>query len=189
LLEVLIALALCGLVMALVGQGLSLIMQAERAQARALDRRDQLDSVERTLRSLIERMDPGGVSGAAPAFTGQPHALAFTTSLPPTAAGQLTRLADVRLSLISHRLTIAWSPHLPNLIDPGANRHESVLLDETQRLDIDYWRPATDAGGTWVPSWTDRDVPRLIRIRIRLGGDADDFPAIVAGPGRDRWRP
>jgi general secretion pathway protein J len=188
---VLIVLALCGLVIAVVGQGLSLITQGERAQARALGQRDQLDAVERTMRSLIERMDPGGVSGAPPEFTGQPHALAFTTTLPLTAVGQLTRLADVRLTLDhEHRLMIAWSPHLPNLIGPATNQYESVLLDAAQRLDVDYWRTSNNgAGGAWISTWTGRDVPRLIRIRITLNGDEGKFPDIVAGPGRDRWTP
>jgi general secretion pathway protein J len=177
--------------MAVAGQSLSLMMQAQRTEARALGRRDQLDAVERTLRSLIERMDPGGVSGAAPAFTGESHAVAFTTTLPMAATGQITRLADVRLTLDSaHRLMVAWTPHLPNLIDPTANRHQSVLLDQLERLDIDYWQPAKKAtGGTWSPRWTDRDVPKLIRIRIQLAAGAGRFPDIIAGPGRDRWRP
>ena len=82
------------------------------------------------MRALIERMDPGGVSGRAPSFTGQPHAVAFTSTLPAAAAGQITRLADIRLLLDGqHRLLLTWSPHLANLFHAAEAQQSFVLLD------------------------------------------------------------
>jgi general secretion pathway protein J len=186
----LIALALAGLILATMAQGLSLAMEGGRTEARALARRNELEAVERTLRSLMERMDPGGVSGRSPAFTGEAHAVAFTTTLPSTAFGQITRLADVRVALDPrHRLVVSWSPHLPNLINPVSLASQAVLLDGVDRLEIGYWQPGNDVrGGSWLARWTGRDVPRLIRIRIVPQSAGGTFPDIIAGPARDRWR-
>jgi prepilin-type N-terminal cleavage/methylation domain-containing protein len=191
LIEVLVVVALCALVLAVFSQGLALTMQAQRSEARALGRRDELDAVERTLRDLIERMDPGGVSGRPPAFTGEAHEVAFTTTLPEASAGQLTRLVDVQLTLDhAHRLLLAWGPHLPNLVDPAANRQQFVLLQGVKRLDLDYWQPAASGtGGAWVQRWTGRDVPKLIRLRIVPEGAVAAFPDIIAGSARHRWQP
>jgi hypothetical protein len=109
--------------------------QAERHGTPTPGQRGQLDATERTPRSLIERMDPAGVSGEPLAFRGAPHAALYTTELPP---------ADARLQLDSaHRLPLAWGPHLPNLFGPAAGQQAPVRLGAAERLDIDYWRPGT----------------------------------------------
>jgi hypothetical protein len=145
-------LALTGLVLATLAQGIALAMQAQRTEARALNRRDELDAVERTLRSLIERLDPGGVAARAPLFVGEPRTLRFTSTLPIAAAGQITRLVDVTVtSDAAHRLVVSWAPHLPNLIDPEATHGQSVLLDGIERLEFSYWQAAAgSASGVWV---------------------------------------
>jgi hypothetical protein len=53
--------------------------------------------------------------------------VAFTAGLPARGGLAVTRLADVRLQLESaHQLTVAWNPHLPNLLDPASGQQESA---------------------------------------------------------------
>jgi general secretion pathway protein J len=192
LIEVLIALVLTGLVVATVAQAVALVMQEQRTQARAVSRRDELDTVERTLRSLIERADPGGVTGRLPLFVGESRALTFTSTLPIASVGQITRLVDVTVtSDTDHRLVVSWAPHLPNLINPDATRGRTVLLDGVERLEFSYWQPVPGvAGGAWLTRWTSLGLPPLIRVRIALRSPAGaNFPDIVVRPERDRWQP
>ncbi len=190
LIEALIAIALTGLVLASVAEGIRLALRARTEQTHALARRDELDSVERTLRSLLERADPGGVSGRPPLFAGEARTLSFTSTLPVAAAGQITRLVDVTLTDdAAHRLVLSWVPHLPNLIPATAAQQQDVLLEATELVEFGYWKGGSGtAGGTWLVRWAGPGLPPLIRIRIALASGVH-FPDIIIRPERDRWRP
>ena len=87
LLEVLVALVVFGLLMAGLSQGVRVGLRAWSMQARQSAQWSDLDAVDRTLRGLIARMDPGG-QRRDPLLRGGPHAFAFTTELPQAAAAR-----------------------------------------------------------------------------------------------------
>ncbi len=184
LLEILVALVVLSFLMLGLSQGTRFGLQALTAQGRLLEERAELDAVDRTLRRLIERMDPGGPN-QAPEIQGGRSALAFTSELPAAAAGA-ARLADVALMLTGGRLVLRWTPRLNAVrLGPPPAPQEAELLRGVERLEFSYW-PATPAEG-WVNAWTEGSLPELVRIRLVFPrGDRRRWPDIVAAPLRER---
>ena len=184
LLEILVALVVLGFLMLGLSQGTRFGLQALTAQGRLLDERAELDAVDRTLRRLIERMDPGGPN-QAPRIEGGRGALAFTSELPAAAAGA-ARLADVALVLTGRRLVLRWTPRVNAVrLGPPPAPQEAELLRGVERLDLAYWRPPPASG--WVDAWTEESLPDLVRIRLVFPrGDRRRWPDIVAAPLRER---
>jgi general secretion pathway protein J len=186
LLEILVALAVLGLLMAGLAQGLRAGVTAWASQTRALTGRDDLDAADRTLRTLLARMDPGGVSGRPPIFKGTSRGVAFTTTLPESADTALIRDADVTLGVDdAHQLELLWVPH-----DRRANSSRSpqrtVLLRDVLRLEMGYWQNPQDG---WQSEWRGTTLPKLIRVRLVFPPASNQHaPDIVIAPMRDRWR-
>ena len=119
LLETLVALVVLGFLIAGLIQGLRHGVGAWQRQMRTLAAQGDLDAADRTLRTLIARMDPGGVSGAPPAFVGTAHSLVFTTRLPEAAEALATLDADVTLEVDdAHQLQLLWLTHFHNRTRP-----------------------------------------------------------------------
>jgi general secretion pathway protein J len=192
LLEILVVLVVLSLLVVTLTRGTQFGFQAWRMQVRTLAGNGDSDPIERTLRTLIERMDPGGVTGLPPRFEGTEHSVTFTTILPLTAGGDVTREADVTVALDdAHRLQLLWLPHFPNWFGPALTPRRSVLLDGVERLDFAYWR-ANQSGtdGSWTTAWNERDLPGLLRIRIVFPPHSlRHYPDLIAAPRRDRWQP
>src|SRR5215475_4007878 len=94
LLEILVALTVAALIFVMLGQGLQVGLSAWNSRSRAQNAGDVL-AVERALRDLFGRMDPG-LSAAEPAFfNGAQHTLAFATDLPQAASAEPMRRARV----------------------------------------------------------------------------------------------
>ena len=188
LLEVVVALAVFGLVMAGLAGGSRFGLRAWEAQSRLVDARAELDAVDRTLRRLVESMDPGGPN-QEPLIEGSRDRLAFTAELPAAAA--VTRRADVALLVdTAGRLVLRWTPRLDAVrLGPPPAPEEAELLRGVAGLDLAYWpRPASGGLlGSWRESWAERSLPALVRIRLTFPpGDARRWPDIVAAPMRER---
>ena len=189
LLEVLAALAVLGLVMAGLAAGSRFGLRAWESQSRLIDARAELDATDRTLRRLIEGMDPGGPN-QEPLIEGGPDRLAFTAEL-PAAATAVTRRADVALLVDgAGRLVLRWTPRLGAVrLGPSPPVEEAELLRGVARLDLAYWpRPVPDAPAAgWRDTWAERSLPALVRIRLAFPpGDGRRWPDIVAAPMRER---
>ena len=194
LLEVLVALVVFGLLMAGLSQGVRVGLRAWSMQARQSTQWSDLDAVDRTLRGLIARMDPGG-QRRDPLLRGGPHAFAFTTELPQAAAAQGIARADVALGVdADHRLVLRWRPaeHVVRFA-PAPPPRLAVLLDGVAALDLQYWRPARGAqeaggvqAGAWLHAWSGRSLPALVRLHIAFADAARRWPDIVAAPARAR---
>jgi general secretion pathway protein J len=187
LLEVLVALAVFSMLMVGLVQGLRLGVNAWQAQARTMAGRGDVEATDRTLRTLIERMDPGGVSGRPATFKGTSHSLVFTTTLPEAADMMVTRAAIVTLAVDDkNQLQLVWLPNYRYRIGPAPVPERVTLIGDVDHLEISYWR---DAKTGWQSEWAAVILPKLIRIRMvfthasgRQGYD------IVIMPMRDRWR-
>ena len=186
LLETMVALVVLGFLIAGLAGVVRFALHARGTEARLAGQGDGLDVVDRTLRGLIIRMDPGGFA-TPPTLSGGPHAMRFLTELPAGAAVGGIRDAAVGLAVDSHqRLVLAWrlAPHAIALKPPPRGR--VVLLRDVAELVISYARPWSEGGG-WVGEWHAVALPALVRIRIVFGeGDRRLWPDIVAAPMRER---
>jgi len=186
LLETMVALVVLGFLIAGLGAGLRFGLGARRAENGLIAKGEGLDVVDRTLRGLIARMNPGAFA-AAPTLAGGPDRMVFLTELPPGAAIAGIRQARVGLAVDpDHRLVLAWqiAPHAVALAPPPEGR--VVLAGDVARLAIAYAEPAAFGGG-WVRQWNEAALPALVRVRIVFrAGDRRLWPDIVAAPMRER---
>ena len=188
LLEIVVALVVLGILLVTLTRGVQFGLAAYDRQDGMVATAGRLEAVDRTLRRLITLLDPGTPTDGD-SVVGVHHALAFRAPLPPAAAAHATGvpadgLSDLRLSVDDrHRLVLAWLPHrhvLPT--GPAPAPHETVLLDDVERIDIDYW-----GDNVWHQQWHAPRPPALIRIRIVFpDGDPRRWPDIVAAPVREQ---
>lgn len=183
LIEVLVALSVTGVILVMITQGLHVGLRGADSFHRAVRMQSDMEPVERALRHMIERMDPG-MYPEPPAVRGSASALAFTTELPdPATDGTLT--ADVRLEVDDGRLVLWWTPHtrgIPFNTPPPPRRE--VLLEQVARLDLSY--AAIMAGSTWLSRWTRPALPGLVRLVVvpAVGGQA--WPPIIVRSPREQ---
>lgn len=191
LLEILVVLVVLGLLLATLAEGTQFGLRAWQSQARTLAERADLDTVDRTLRTLIERLSPGGQPGEAPSLTGSSRRVSFRTELPMVAGALATREAIVGIAVDpAHRLQLRYLSYYRNPIGPSPSPAEALLLDAVDHIEISYFRPGGGRlGGDWLTAWSEPTPPRLIRIRIVfLDPTRRRWPDIVAAPQRKAWR-
>jgi general secretion pathway protein J len=186
LLEVLIALVLLGLLLAALGQGVRFGLRTWELQGKATSRSDALEATDRSLRLLIESMEPGGI-GSQSSVKGSRDRLSFVGALP--AAVAIDRRAEMTLLLADHgRLLLRWRPHRHDRpFGPPPAENDALLLDGVEKLELAYWRPATQGlKGGWVDEWSQSGLPGLVRIHLEFGQtDPRRWPDIIIAPVLD----
>lgn len=184
MLEVLVALAILGLLLLGLAEGTSFGLLTFDRQARLMERRADLDAVYRTLRHLVEHARPGS-EWEPLVFVGAAHSVAFTSVIPFQTNVSSGRRADVELIVdATHRLMLVWTPHLHAIrTGPPPAPVATPILQGVSRLDLNYW-PAK--GGGWTSVWDDPIPPRLVRIRV-VFSDASEpgWPDLLAAPMLD----
>lgn len=183
LLELLAAITVLGVVLALVSQGVQFGLRTTRAQAELRLRQGDLEAIDRALRRMIALADPG-IYPEPPAFRGTAHALFFTTELPLHGAGPPQR-ADVALSVEAGRLMLRWTPrrHV-EAFGPAPAPQETAVLDGVERVEFAYREAGASA--PWAPGWTASKLPSLVRIRVVFpDGSGRRWPSIVAAFARE----
>lgn len=193
LLEVLVALAVLGLLLVGLLQGSRFVHFGWDRQTRLLAGKEDLDAVDRLVRRLIERAKPGS-KWEKVEFAGTAHAVAFTTIAPSTAIVSSppgtfqTQRADVVLLVDgAHRLVLRWTPHIHAIrTGPVPSAATSEILQGVDRIELAYWPTAQ---GGWTQLWQSPEPPRLVRLRIVFEDSARGFwPDIVAAPMLDASR-
>ncbi len=181
LLEILVVLAVCGLLFAGLAQTLGFTLRAWGTQKAMIERDGDLDAVDRTLRGLIVRMELGDPRSETAPVVGNARSMLFLTELPIGSGALATRQVDAALRVDGdHRLILRWVPHYRTLL--GVPRvTDTELLHNVDHIELSYW-PRQD-GTRWQPGWDARDLPALVRIRIVFRqGDPRQWPDIVAAP-------
>ncbi|WP_158258281.1 prepilin-type N-terminal cleavage/methylation domain-containing protein [Rhodopila globiformis] len=177
LLELLVALAVFGLLLVSLSQTIRFGLTAWRQEARLSDGPDDMEAVDRSLRSIIENLAPGDDTVRA-AITGSATELAGRTRLRLPGADLEPVPIEAGLAVSGSRLVLRWRPyHHVTLLRPPPPPQETDLMEGVASLQIAYWQPS----GTWVSSWQQPDLPLLIRLRLRLTGNRR-WPDIVAAP-------
>jgi general secretion pathway protein J len=188
LLEVLVAVAVLGLLVLGLSQGLRTGIAMRHAQVQRLAETADLDATMRTLRSILTRLPllPGGNRAAAdeagPVFKGAADRVSFIGEL-PTGLGA-TRRADMMLFVRNARLILSWAPrrHERSLV-PAPPATETELLRGVERLELAYWKPVKDEPSGWQIRWDGPDIPELIRVRVHFAaGDRRRWPDLIAAP-------
>ena len=188
LMEVLAALAVLGLLLAGLAQGVQFGLRAWDLQARDVAWRNDIEAADRTIRLLIRRVRSGAEVRDRPVVVGGPQGCELVTLLPPHAtdpAGPVAARLDVDAA---GRLVLRWLP-MPHAAwtGPPPRPREAVLLDRVARVEFAYWKDQPGGGGAWQRAWSEPEAPSLVRVRIVFPrGDARRWPDIVAAPRLDR---
>lgn len=190
LMELLVSLALLGLLASLIAGGLR---TGQRVWERG-DRRDQMvdrvAAAQRLLRARLERaavQPPSAVSDGSVDFTGMPAQLSFVAPPPDDEAPGTLRLYTLALrdgSLILSSVNTAWRGQRE------APQRSLTLAEGVQALELAYFgAPAQSTGAPagWQQQWRRRStLPAAIRIRLRFSADdARRWPDLVIRPGAD----
>ena len=183
LLEILVVLVVLGTLIVGLSQGLHWTTQAWNRERRALDAVADLDTTDRTLRSLIQQMEPGRRVDM-PDIAGTDHTLRFTSRL-PAPRGQPEQRCEVTLLVDrERRLLLRWvpNPHVEPLV--RVPPVDTALLDGVDHIQISYKPPAV--GAPWQADWESPVPPMLVRIRIAFAPtDPRHWPDFVAMPMRE----
>ncbi len=180
LLEVLAAVAVFGIVLALLTQGVQFGLRAAPRAAPAPGPHRARPPRGPARRGLVALADPGTYPEPA-TLRGTAQRLSLTTELPLHGDGQAQR-ADAVLSAEGGRLLLRWTPHRHAELYGGPPAvQETVMLDGVERLELAYW-----ASGAWVPVWNADKLPALVRVRIVFpGGTGRRWPPLLIQPVRE----
>jgi len=187
LIEVVVALAIFGLVMAALAGGLGFSLKASRAGERRTDDMLAVARLDGLLRHDLERaLRLHTASGiAAPLdFAGGTKSLQFTVAAPsyPTAAGlyqvRFAVLASAEGEMLSYRRRAAAGTPVP----ADADERPRALIEGAVRMSFAYFD-----GNAWRGSWRDaKSLPRLVRLRIANGTSGGPlWPDIIVGPAAE----
>ena len=178
LLEILIALAVMGLLLVALNHGVAFGLRASAMQVRAeADGTADLPAVDTVLRSLIAEADPGIFPEPA-SLKGTATTLSLLTAV--TGPGGIRERVDAMLFASGGQLRLRWTPHRHvTRFDPPPLPQETTLLDGVSALHIDYAAPGH---ADWEPSWSGEALPALVRLQIVFATAARHWPPIVAAP-------
>jgi general secretion pathway protein J len=185
LLELTVALAVFGLLLVLLTQGVQFGLLAWRSQARLAAANGDLNEIDLTLRHLIGAMDPGRGDEDYPTLLAKRDTMTFVTDLP--GAEGTNRAPHVAAKLFvdpRHRLVLLWQPR-PAVGGPNQPPawQETELLRGIAGIELAIWRP----NGGWSETWQAGDLPAMVRIRLAFANSAaQHWPDIVIAPRLDR---
>lgn len=185
LLEVLIALVLLGLLIVGLSAGVHAALALWRAQARDLEKTENLDASARVLREIltaIPQVSPSGFAartGNEGGIRGNSQAFTFVGDM-PTGVGTTVR-ADIRLELLQHHLVLLWAPHRHEFLPKPPKPRKEELVAEVKDLQLSYWGSSTPLRpATWLSLWKGPGIPQLIRVRLVFKkGDPRHWPDLI----------
>ena len=189
LLEMIVVVAVLGLLTIGLTQGVRAGLTLWDAQSRRTGETAELDAAARVLRTLLSGITPSPAAGfgaggaSSPEMKGTADSFSFVSDL-PTGLGT-TRRADITLALSQGRLVLRWTPHRHELsISPAPEPTETELVRSVDRLELSYWgSPSPDQAAGWRTQWDGLAIPELIRVRLML--EAEDrrrFPDLIVAP-------
>jgi general secretion pathway protein J len=191
LLEMLVVLAVLGLLVVGLAQGVRAGLAMWDAQTRRIGETGELDAGARILRALLSGISTppsGGIAlpgSGATEIKGSSDTLDFVGDL-PTGLGT-TRRANITLELRQRRLVLRWTPRRHELSSaPPPAPIETELTGGVDRLELAYWgAPSAGQPAGWQAQWDGPDIPELIRLRLAFAkGDRRRWPDLIVAPQR-----
>lgn len=191
LLEMLIALAVLGLLAVLLGGSVQFGARAWEGQSRRLEMSSETDAVHTVLRVLLrnaQAMPLAGVGqpGGSLFLAGQRDAVDFVGEL-PEAFGR-GGFYDMALAVKPDgRLVLRWRPHMgqSNAATEPPSYDEAELLHHVAALEMSYYGSAAkNRSGAWQSTWDQGSaLPALIRVRLRFAaGDRRVWQDLQVAP-------
>jgi general secretion pathway protein J len=183
LLEILVALAVFGFLLAGLSQTVRFGLTAWRQEARLSDGKTDLEAVDRSLRSIVENLAPGD-DPAQPPIDGSAASLTGVTRLRVPGSGLTAVLVEAGVAVSGRRLVLRWRPyHHGTPLGRPPPAAETELIDGIAQLRVDYWK----SPGVWVSGWHEPELPLLIRFRVtRSDARTPRWPDIVVAPRLSR---
>jgi general secretion pathway protein J len=179
LLELLVALAVFGFLLAGLSQTVRFGLSAWRTEARLDDSKTDLEAVDRSLRAIVENFQTGD-DMAQSAIVGTATTLVGVTRLRVPGGGLTPIPIEAGLALSGNRLVLRWRPYRhAEALRPAPPPQETELMNGVARLAISYWQ----RDGVWLSAWQDAEMPLLIRVHLTFAGEHPPrWPDIVVAP-------
>ncbi len=175
LVELLVAMALAGLVLLALFGGMAIAVRGVAQLASGSERVDERRQLALWLRREIEVALPPDRGGLVRLpFVGEAAALRFLT-IDAAGATEVSLALEAALDGTSGRLVLARRP-----LDGGLPARV-VLARDLASLRFSYWgRHAEAEDARWADSWSDpREVPVLVRVAITRSGAEEALPIVV----------
>lgn len=173
LLELLIALAVFGLVVVMLTGGVRFAGRAWNTQQIRVAQQEDLTAVQSLLRSMV---------ASARGLQGDTASLQYTGEMPQ--ALERPGLYDVAVAVSAGQLIMSWQPHRrPGFTPPPAQ--QTVLARGIVGLDLRYFFWKDDQrSGAWAEKAADpKNPPDLVQIGLVLSsGDRRVWPPLVVAP-------
>jgi len=173
LVEVLVALAVTGIVSLLMLHGVGLAAQGLDRLSRHVEQLDQRRSVEFLMRRALATAVPYSAATGGPAFAGEPARISFLTLVSDGGPGLYRVVLGLETGAVA--ITRRLASH------PGARASQSVLMPRVRRFEIDYFGAAAPAeASAWHRRWTaTARLPELVRIIMEADNGIDEPPIVI----------
>lgn len=190
LLELMIGLALLGLIMTLVFAGLKLTTRGWDETEATAERVNRVRQARALLLRELAAVYPYRWKNSNEmnlAFVGATNGLKFVSSTPPRAGRGGLDLVELLLSKNDQGLRLLMRRKIPATelrdFDEMEKADSVILLDDLESAGFEYFGADTpSAKPYWRDKWEDRQrLPRLIRLSLRTKG-APAWPEIVIAP-------
>jgi general secretion pathway protein J len=191
--EVLVSLAILGLMLVLLFSNVRFEARAWQVAAVRSDRTSEMETVTEFMRRQLGQAYPYyDRERQRLAFEGGPHSMRFKAPVPAHLAGG--GIHDIVYSVVldAHglRLVMSRAPHRPETAARDRSRlaTETTLLSGIESVEFAYYgRTAADRAGHWSNQWTSATaMPSLIRVRVRFpDGDGRVWPDLLVKPAVD----
>ncbi|MBV9248251.1 MAG: prepilin-type N-terminal cleavage/methylation domain-containing protein [Acetobacteraceae bacterium] len=177
LLELLVVLVVCGLLFAGLTNGFRFGVLALTAQARMDNGFGDFEAADRTLRHLVEAMEPSNDTDGI-LFTASRDQFTCVTEMPQPSGSPARAEASILLRP-DHHLVVHWRA-VPRRGPTPAIAAETDLLGGVAHIELSYWR----ARGGWTNTWRSPESPGLIRIHLqpRPSERTRHWPDIIVAP-------
>jgi prepilin-type N-terminal cleavage/methylation domain-containing protein len=189
LLELLAAVAILGLLLVILSQGVHFGLLATQTEARIGGENAGLQEIDLALRHLIEATDPGSDEQEQPSLLGRRNMMTLITKLPGRTElqGDQRDTGPVEATLFvdgQHRLMLRWHPlQSASRLERPQPVNETELQCCVSRMELSFWQPT--AG--WVGGWQSLELPAMVRIHLVLSNRRlRTWPDIVVAPRLDR---
>ena len=180
LLELLVAVAVLGMLLVLLNQGVDFGIHAAALQERRQQHSADLPPVETALRRLLANADPGIYPEPAP-FEGTSRSLALLTQVP--GADGLPQPTTATLLVATGQLRLRWTRHRHvERFGPVPKPQTLVLLDGVEAIQLDYFDRAKAA---WRSDWQAETLPALVRLRLVFTRSDRHWPPLIVALPRE----
>jgi len=183
LLEMLVVLAVFGLLMLAVTEGIRFAGTASTIATKSVVWMNQIEPADRAIRNMIEQIRPAETLEVTPPINGNAENLSFKTELSDPSLDLGHSQAQVTLRLNDKHALVAFTqpaPHAEWVGDPAPVR-ETVLLDHLDSVTFGYWD-----GTKWMDQWHSQAMPMLIRVSLHFPeDDPRHWPEIIVSPLRE----